>query len=622
MGEQLSSQRSESARAGSSKWIPAEPASSSWTGTPSAVAAGEAGKAALTPGAALPAKAVGRAAGAQLPATHSPAAKSAGPAGGPQGWGPLPVHLAAPTQPAASAGQAGELVGGRYRLQRLLGRGALTETWEAVHVELERAVAIKFVLPQLPTELGEAMLEEARSVAKIGHPHVLEYSDFGRRPNGAPYFVMELLSGQTLAELLAARQTLPWARAVNVAKQVADALSAAHRQGVVHRDLRPENIFMVAAEAAGDFIEVLDFGLTRAGAFGGTPGFMSPEQCRGEALDPRSDVYALGCLIFAMVAGEPPFVGTAQEVVWRQLHEAPKTMAAKVPRQFISEELEAVVARCLAKLPEQRFTDTEALGMELGRIAQAASSASIAGSPVIRAFGSGGAAPMGFAGRPAPRDAVELDASLAGAEQAEPASTRERSGDGGDGGDVGWAFDGGRQAGVVREGVPAEDMASPRRSPAAVVAGVFGIAATIGAVGIAVFWLFFRQTAEVEGGEQAPTQDRRAAEGEPGEEPGEARGEETPEARPPLVEAEEVEPEAPAPASADESAAEGSKGESSASKKARAKATAEDEAGAGEAAPSEGEQAPAPEAADKPTDKPQSKANEGIELDELVDPWG
>src|SRR5690606_14162090 len=193
--------------------------------------------------------------------------------------------------------------------------------------------------------------EEARAVARIRHPHVLEFSDFGRLDSGDPYFVTELLTGQTIEQLLARRGTIPWARAVNIAQQTALALAAAHQQGIVHRDLRPGNVFLVETGEVGDFIKVVDFGLARGTTIGGTPAYMSPEQCRNEPLDPRSDVYAVGCLMFAMITGDPPFVGEVDGLRWRQMNEAPKSLRERAPRQFIPDELEAIVARCLEKQP-------------------------------------------------------------------------------------------------------------------------------------------------------------------------------------------------------------------------------------------------------------------------------
>lgn len=329
---------------------------------------------------------------------------------------PAPALAGARRTPAAAQRKIGEMVGGRYRLVRPLGHGALTETWEAAHVELSRSVALKFLAPG-QREVGDRMIEEARAIASVRHPHVVELSDVGRTNTGGPFFVMELLPGQTLAAILAERKTLPWARAVSIAKQVCDALTAAHRHGIVHRDLRPENVFCVETDDVGDFVKVVDFGLARAdvGALG--TGYMSPEQCGGGSLDPRSDVYATGCLLFAMITGDPPFVGTADAVRAAHLSATPKRLSERAPRQLISDELEAAVARCLAKDPQQRFADTRELGAELDRIARAAAAASLAGAPVARIDPDptpAGAAPvMGYANRPAPRSARELTQSCA-----------------------------------------------------------------------------------------------------------------------------------------------------------------------------------------------------------------
>src|SRR5690606_6750679 len=231
---------------------------------------------------------------------------------------PLPSYPEAPVQQpvsqqpiGASQRVPGAIVGGRYRRVRSRGQGSLTETWEASHVDLERGVAIKF-LRESAIAIAERMVEEARAVARVRHPHVVELSDFGRTQSGEPFFVMELLAGQTVEQLLARRGVIPWARAVAIVQQVGEALGAAHQHGIVHRDLRPGNVFLVDTGQVGDFVKVVDFGLARGTTLGGTPSYMSPEQCRGEQLDPRSDVYAMGCLLFAMITGDPPFVGDPQ----------------------------------------------------------------------------------------------------------------------------------------------------------------------------------------------------------------------------------------------------------------------------------------------------------------------
>src|SRR6185295_6579708 len=218
----------------------------------------------------------------------------------------------------------------------------------------------------------------------IHHPNVVEFNDFGRVGPGSlsagdAYFVNELIAGETVGELLARRGSIAWSRAVNIAHQICSALAAAHQYGIVHRDLRPGNVFLVDTGQAGDFVKVVDFGLARGTTVGGTPAYMSPEQCRNEPLDPRSDVYALGCLLYTMVTGDPPFVGDPDALRWRQMSEAPKPLRERAPRQFIPDELEAIVARCLDKTPARRFADTRELGAELAELASFAAAASVAG---------------------------------------------------------------------------------------------------------------------------------------------------------------------------------------------------------------------------------------------------
>lgn len=497
------------------------------------------------------------------------------------------------------------MIGGRYRLVRALGQGTLTETWEAIHIELERGVAIKFVRRPEPG-VAERMVEEARAIAKIRHPHVLEYSDFGRTEQGQPFFVMELLSGQTVEQLLARRRVIPWARALAIVQQVGEALGAAHQHRIVHRDLRPGNVFLVDVGQAADFVKVVDFGLARASVLGGTPSYMSPEQCRGEPLDPRSDVYALGCLLVAMVTGDPPFVGDPQRVIRQQLEDPPKSLRERAPRQFIPDELEAIVARCLAKQPDQRFVDTRELAGALAQLARFGAATSIVGAPMVDSSSASGSRPMGYAGRPPPKSPRELTDSYKPVNQP-IADDSEREG----------------------------KRASNRElNPGAIAAATLAGLLAVGGMGVGMYWLVNRliDAGENVEAQAAPEASERAVQ-TPAAAPAPAPPPSPPVATPePVAVPEQVEPAAIAAEraeSAPDSAAlpaEEKPAEKAASK-SRAKHAAEEHAAepaspTPEPAP---EPAPAPEPESKPAKpsvEPDSKAKDKIGHEDLLDPWG
>jgi serine/threonine protein kinase len=217
----------------------------------------------------------------------------------------------------------GALVSDRLRLERLLGEGGMGCVWIAQHLTLGTRVAVKFVSAELAAshpEIAARFSREAAAAAKITSPHVVRTLDFGATPQGTPYLVMELLEGESLAERLEREQRVPPAEAATIVSHVANALSEAHRLGVVHRDIKPGNIFLTRAGRAV-FAKVLDFGIardvaattgaaTQTGALLGTPQYMSPEQLMSaKGVDSRADLWALAVTAYEMLVGTPPFVG-------------------------------------------------------------------------------------------------------------------------------------------------------------------------------------------------------------------------------------------------------------------------------------------------------------------------
>src|SRR5262245_40910507 len=232
---------------------------------------------------------------------------------------------AASPSAAVVSGRAMQVMLGQYRVTTTLGRGGMGVVYAAEHALLGRPAAIKVLLPELSQkqDVVTRFFNEARAATAIRHPGIIEIYDFGWTEDGAAFIVMEHLQGETLARR-AARARVRWPAALAIARQIAGALSAAHAKGIVHRDLKPDNVFLVPDPEVpgGERIKLLDFGIaklaaessntpnvTRTGSVLGTPTYMAPEQCRGVAVDHRADLYALGCVIYELCCGRPPYVG-------------------------------------------------------------------------------------------------------------------------------------------------------------------------------------------------------------------------------------------------------------------------------------------------------------------------
>jgi serine/threonine-protein kinase len=250
----------------------------------------------------------------------------------------------------------------RYALERELGRGGMATVFLAADRKHNRQVAIKVLHPELSVTLGaERFLREIQIEARLNHPHILPLHDSGQA-DGILFYVMPYVEGESLRDRLKREGPLPVDEALQISKEVASALDYAHDAGLVHRDIKPENILLSAGQAV-----VADFGIARAvdeaggeqltatGMSVGTPAYMSPEQAAGEKeIDSRTDLYALGCVLYEMLTGEPPFTGpSAQAVMARKVSEAAPGFRAK--REGVSEELEAVVLKALARAPEDRY---------------------------------------------------------------------------------------------------------------------------------------------------------------------------------------------------------------------------------------------------------------------------
>jgi serine/threonine protein kinase/Tfp pilus assembly protein PilF len=265
----------------------------------------------------------------------------------------------------------------RYRIERELGRGGMATVYLARDLRHERQVAIKVLRPELAAAIGpERFLREIAITAQLDHPHILPLLDSGRAgPEPFLYYVMPLVEGESLRDRLDRERQLPLGAAIQIAREVAGALSYAHSRGVIHRDIKPENILLADGHA-----RVADFGIARAvtaadsrrltetGMAIGTPAYMSPEQATGDQhVDARSDIYALGCVLYEMIAGEPPFDGpTPQAILARALTESPRPLG--VIRPGLPRSLEAIIHRATARVPADRFQTGNQFAEELMRL--------------------------------------------------------------------------------------------------------------------------------------------------------------------------------------------------------------------------------------------------------------
>jgi serine/threonine-protein kinase len=290
---------------------------------------------------------------------------------------------------------AGRVLSGRYRLIEVIGRGGMGAVYRAHHILMDKGVAVKVLRQELAsdTEAVARFHREARSASRLDHDNIIRVSDFGQTDDGLLFLVMELLEGENLAQVLR-RGALPWRRAAAVARDVALGLSHAHEQGVIHRDLKPENIVLCkrgrGRPSPALAVKVLDFGLaklvhmhgaggeaaahgaddaepdvavqslTRSGVVFGTPEYMSPEQAEGRALDPRTDIYALGVVSYQMLTGKLPFSApTFLALIAKTVNEPPPPLREQEPGISLPSELESLVLRCLAKSPEDRPQSAE-----------------------------------------------------------------------------------------------------------------------------------------------------------------------------------------------------------------------------------------------------------------------
>ncbi len=270
----------------------------------------------------------------------------------------------------------GKVFAERYEIESILGLGGMSIVYKAKHRLMDRTVAIKMLHGNIKSDhlSLERFRLEAQAASSLNHQNIITVYDFGVTPQNEAFFVMDYLDGENLAECLERKGRLPWERAIGIFKQICDGLGAAHKKGIVHRDMKPANVVLIKQDEGFELVKLVDFGiakllpssgkqqqsLTKTGEVFGSPIYMSPEQILGKEVDRHSDIYAMGCLMYETLTGVPPHMGpTFLDTLNKHVGEQAKPIHELVPDAKVPPELEKIIEKCLAKNPADRFDTAE-----------------------------------------------------------------------------------------------------------------------------------------------------------------------------------------------------------------------------------------------------------------------